>query len=164
MSATPASLRVIESCYKRRFGSPKTRASRREVPLAAAVVRELKGLYSRSTENSQEALVFSKSQGLPLAADNRRKKDTTNARKRAGLQRIDWHTPLSDAPAHCCIRKEQPLKVAQVQLEHSPVATLYTRQSECTKKRCELCSKSNCSPMFPTWRVAEVSRKSQLVQ
>jgi integrase len=35
-------LRVAETCYKGHFGSPKTRASRREVPLAAAVVRELK--------------------------------------------------------------------------------------------------------------------------
>ena len=46
-------LRVAETCYKGHFGSPKTRASRREVPLAAAVVRELKSLYSRSTEKSE---------------------------------------------------------------------------------------------------------------
>jgi integrase len=31
-------LRVAETCYKGHFGSPKTRGSRREVPLAAAVV------------------------------------------------------------------------------------------------------------------------------
>src|SRR6202035_1628723 len=37
---------VAETCYKGHFGSPKTRASRREVPLAAAGVRELEGLSS----------------------------------------------------------------------------------------------------------------------
>ena len=49
---------LLRGTLKGHFGSPKTRASRREVPLAAAVVRELKSLYSRSTENPQEALVF----------------------------------------------------------------------------------------------------------
>ena len=66
-------LRVAETCYKGHFGSPKTRASRREVPLAPVVVRELKNLYSRSADHSPEALVFAKNQGLPLAADNLKK-------------------------------------------------------------------------------------------
>ena len=85
-------LLVAETCYKGHFGSPKTRASRREVPLAPAVVRELKAYYSRSTERSPGALVFATNQGAPLAADNLRKKALRTACKRAGLQRIDWHT------------------------------------------------------------------------
>jgi integrase len=119
-------LRVAETC-----GSPKTRASRREVPLAAAVVGELKSLYSRSTENSQEALVFSKSQGLPLAADNLRKKALRTACKRAGLQRIDWHT-LRHTHGILLHSRGTPLKVAQAQLGHSHMATtldIYTHAS-----------------------------------
>ena len=124
-------LRVAETCYKGHFGSPKTRASRREVPLAAAVVRELEGLYSRSTENSKEALVFSKSQGLPLAADNLRKKALRTACKRAGLQRIDWHT-LRHTHGTLLHSQGTPLKVAQAQLGHSHMATtldIYTHAS-----------------------------------
>src|ERR1700693_2842675 len=124
-------LRVAETCYKGHFGSPKTRASRREVPLAAAVVRELKSLYSRSTENSQEALVFSKSQGLPLAADNLRKKSLRTACKRAGLQRIDWHA-LRHTHGTLLHAQGTPLKVAQAQLGHSHMATtleVYTHAS-----------------------------------
>jgi integrase len=66
-------LLVAETCYKGHFGSPKTRASRREVPLAPVVVRELKDHYSCSVEHSLTALVFARSQGVPLAADNLRK-------------------------------------------------------------------------------------------
>jgi hypothetical protein len=38
------------------------------------------------------SMLWSKSQGLPLAADNLRQKALRTACKRAGLQRIDWHT------------------------------------------------------------------------
>ena len=84
-------LLVAETCYKGHFGTPKTRASRREVPLAPAVVRELKERYSLSADHTPSALVFATSQGTPLAADNLRKKSLRSACKRAGLQRIDWH-------------------------------------------------------------------------
>src|SRR5712692_3551615 len=61
-------LRVAETCYKGHFGSPKTRASRREIPLAPAVVRELKNLYSRSAELSPDALVFARNQEIGRAS------------------------------------------------------------------------------------------------
>ncbi|MFI5093324.1 MAG: tyrosine-type recombinase/integrase [Candidatus Acidiferrales bacterium] len=124
-------LRVAETCYKGHFGSPKTRASRREVPLAPAVVRELKNVYSRSAEHSQDALVFAKSQGLPLATDNLRKKALRTACKRVGLQRIDWHT-LRHTHGTLLHSQGTPLKVAQAQLGHSHMATtleIYTHAS-----------------------------------
>jgi site-specific recombinase XerD len=108
--------------------------------LAAAVVRELQGLYSRSTENSQEALVFSKSQGLPLAADNLRKKALRTACKRAGLQRIDWHT-LRHTHGTLLHSQGTPLKVAQAQLGHSHMATtldIYTHASGSAQRDAEL--------------------------
>jgi len=124
-------LLVAETCYKGHFGSPKTRASRREVPLAPAVVRELKEHYSRSAEHSLSALVFAKDQGAPLAADNLRKKALCTACKRAGLQRIDWHT-LRHTHGTLLHSQGTPLKVAQAQLGHSHMATtleVYTHAS-----------------------------------
>jgi integrase len=59
-------LLVGETCYKGHFGTPKTRASRREVPLAPAVVRELKERYIRSTDHSPSALVFATREVLRL--------------------------------------------------------------------------------------------------
>lgn len=78
-----------------------------------------------------EALVFSKSQGLPLAADNLREKALRTACKRAGLQRIDWHT-LRHTPGTLLHSQGTPLKVAQAQLGHSHMATtldIYTHAS-----------------------------------
>src|SRR5216683_5078313 len=43
---------VAETCYMGRFGTPKTRASRREIPLSPAVVKALEVHYSRSLDRS----------------------------------------------------------------------------------------------------------------
>jgi integrase len=59
-------LLVAETCYKGHFGIPKTRASRREVPLAPAIVHELKERYIRSTDHSSSALVFATRRVLRL--------------------------------------------------------------------------------------------------
>jgi integrase len=124
-------LLVVETCYKVHFGSPKTRASRREVPLAPVVVCELKAHYSRSADHSPSALVFATRQGRSLAADNLRKKSLRTASKRAGLPRIDWHS-LRHTHGTLLHAQGTPLKVAQAQLGHSHMATtleVYTHAS-----------------------------------
>lgn len=124
-------LLVAETCYKGHFGSPKTRASRREVPLAPAVVSELKTQYSCSADHSPSALVFANRQGGPLAADNLRKKSLRPACERAGLPGIDWHT-LRHTHGTLLHTQGTPLKVAQAQLGHSHMATtleVYTHTS-----------------------------------
>lgn len=122
---------VAETCYKGHFGTPKTRASRREVPLAPSVVRELKERYIHSADHSPSALVFATREGAPLAADNLRKKSLRTACKRAGLQRIDWHA-LRHTHGTLLHAQGTPLKVAQAQLGHSHMATtleVYTHAS-----------------------------------
>ena len=57
---------VAETCFMGRFGSPKTRASRREVPLSRAVVEALKAQYSGSANQSPEGLVFATRYGGPF--------------------------------------------------------------------------------------------------
>jgi integrase len=124
-------LLVAETCYRGHFGTPKTRASRREVPLAPAVARELKERYMRSVDHSPSALVFATSQGAPLAADNLRKKSLRTACRRAGIQRIDWHA-LRHTHGALLHAQGTPLKVAQAQLGHSHMATtleVYTHAS-----------------------------------
>ena len=124
-------LLVAETCYKGHFGTPKTRASRREVPLAPAVVRELKERYLLSADHTPSALVFATSQGSPLAADNLRKKSLRTACRKAGLQRIDWHA-LRHTHGTLLHAQGTPLKVAQAQLGHSHMATtleVYTHAS-----------------------------------
>jgi integrase len=85
-------LRVEETCYHGRFGTPKTKASRRELPLPAAVVQALLTHRPRSSDVSDEALVFCTSNGTPLASNNLRKRQLRPACLRAGLAPINWHT------------------------------------------------------------------------
>jgi integrase len=82
---------VAETCFMGRFGTPKTRASRREVPLSPAVVEALKAHYSRSANRSPEGLVFATRNGGPLVSNNLRKRGLQSACKRAGVPKINWH-------------------------------------------------------------------------
>jgi integrase len=131
--------------------SSKTRASRREVPLAPAVVSELKTQYSCSADHSPSALVFANHQGGPLAADNLRKKSLRPACKRAGLPRIDWHT-LRHTHGTLLHTQGTPLKVAQAQLGHSRMATtleVYTHTSASAQREAVTLLEEQVFPSVP---------------
>jgi integrase len=115
-------LDVEEICYKGVFGTPKSKASRREAPLAPALVLTLDAHRSRSTDTSVGALVFCKSNGDPLSADNLRKKKLASACRRAGVSRIDWHT-LRHTYSTLLHDLGTPIKVQQSLLGHSSAAT-----------------------------------------
>ena len=122
---------VAEACFMGRFGTPKTRASRREIPLSPAVLEALKAHYSRSADRSPEALVFATPHGGPLVSNNLRKRGLQSACKRAGLPRINWHS-LRHTHGTLLHVQGTPLKVAQAQLGHSHMATtleVYTHAS-----------------------------------
>ena len=122
---------VAETCFMGRFGTPKTRASRREIPLSPAVVEALKAHYSRSADRSPKALVFATRHGGPLVSNNLRKRGLQSACKRAELPRINWHA-LRHTHGTLLHVQGTPLKVAQAQLGHSHMATtleVYTHAS-----------------------------------
>lgn len=124
-------LRVEETCYHGRFGTPKTKASRRELPIAYVVVQTLLSHGPRSSDVSGEVLVFCTSNGTPLASNNLRKRQFGPACICAGLAPINWHTPRH---THGTLLHEQgtPLRVAQAQLGHSHMTTtleIYTHAS-----------------------------------
>lgn len=131
INLTAGTLRVEETCYHGRFGTPKTKASRRELPLPSAVVHALLTHRSRSSNTSDEVLVFCTSNGTPLASNNLRKRQLRPACLRAGLAPINWHTLRH---THGTLLHEQgtPLRVAQAQLGHSHMTTtleIYTHAS-----------------------------------
>jgi len=161
-------LLFAETCYKGHFGTPKTRASRREVPLAPAAVRELKGRYLRSVDHSSSALAFATSQGAPLAADNLRKKSLRTACRRAGLQRIDWHA-LRHTHGTLLHAQGTPLKVAQAQLGHSHMATtleIYTHASGSAQRDAVNLLEEQLFPNVPKLESCgnTAEKESQLVQ
>lgn len=131
INLTTAALRVAETCYLGHFGTPKSKASRRELPLPPLVVQALLAHRSRLSDTSAEALVFSTCRGTPLASNNLRKRQLHPACVRAELAPITWHALRH---THGTLLHEQgtPLRVAQAQLGHSHMTTtleVYTHAS-----------------------------------
>src|SRR6516225_834071 len=142
---------VAETCFMGRFGSPKTHASRREVPLSRAVVEALSAQYSRSANQSPEGLVFATRYGGPLTSNNLRKRGLQSACKRAGLPRINWHG-LRHTHGTLLHVQGTPLKVAQAQLGHSDLATtleVYTHASVMAQREAMNLLESQLFPSVP---------------
>ena len=151
VNLTAGTLRVEETCYHGHFGTPKTRASRRELPLPSAVVQALLAHFSRSSDKSGEALVFCTSRGTPLASNNLRKRQLHPACVRAELAPITWHTLRH---THGTLLHEQgtPLRVAQAQLGHSHMSTtleVYTHASASAQRQAVDQLESQLFPIVP---------------
>ena len=151
VNLTAGTLRVEETCYHGHFGTPKTRASRRELPLPSAVVQALLAHFSRSSDKAGEALVFCTSRGTPLASNNLRKRQLHPACVRAELAPINWHTLRH---THGTLLHEQgtPLRVAQAQLGHSHMSTtleVYTHASASAQRQAVDQLESQLFPIVP---------------
>ena len=152
-------VRVEETCYKGHFGTPKTRASRREVPLTPVVTRALQAHRVSCRDAANEALVFVTRRGTPLASNNLRKRQLHPASQRAGLGSINWH---SLRHTHGTLLHEQgtPLRVAQAQLGHSHMTTtlqVYTHASGSAQRQAVDHLESVLFPSIP--KFAEVSQR-----
>ncbi len=117
-----STLRVEETCYLGIFDTPKTLASRREVPMAQPVVDALRRHMNRSRDSSEEALVFATKNGTPLSANNLRRRHLVPACDKAGIRRIGWHA-LRHTHSTLLHAQGTPLKYAQAQLGHSYMST-----------------------------------------
>jgi integrase len=150
---------VEETCYKGHFGTPKTHASRREVPLTPAVTRALQAHRVSCRDTANEALVFATRHGTPLASNNLRKRQLHPASQRAGLGSINWH---SLRHTHGTLLHEQgtPLRVAQAQLGHSHMTTtlqVYTHASGSAQRQAVDHLESLLFPSVPIF--VEVSQR-----
>jgi len=142
---------VAETCFMGRFGSPKTHASRREVPLSRAVVEALSAQYSRSANQSPGGLVFATRYGGPLTSNNLRRRGLQPACKRAGLPRINWHG-LRHTHGTLLHVQGTPLNVAQAQLGHSDMATtlqVYTHASVIAQREAVTLLEKQVFPKVP---------------
>ena len=113
-------LHVEESCYLGRFGTPKTRSSRRMVALSPSAIRALAAHQSRCIDPAPGQLVFGAQGGSPRKADQLRDL-LKQACKRAGVREVDFHT-LRHTHSTLLHATGAPLKVVQAQLGHSSAA------------------------------------------
>lgn len=117
-----ATLKVAQTYSSGEFGSPKTKSSRRVLPISSALGRVLENHRARTNPTSPEELVFQTRKGTPLSDKNLYNRELAPACDRIGLPRMSWHvfrhihqTLLHDSGAS--------LKASQELLGHSDLET-----------------------------------------
>lgn len=111
---------VRESVSEGRFGLPKTRASRRDIPISDRARRLLLGL--RATGATPDALLFVSRNRTPLNPKNMLNRLLRPACKSLGLPTISWHS-FRHTNATLLGESGESLKTAQALLGHSHLET-----------------------------------------
>jgi integrase len=111
----------VEESFSGRFGPPKTKSSRRTVPISAALRSVLMAQHSRCKNTGEHDLVFATCKGTPLSDKNLRNRALEPARKALALPRISWHT-FRYTHATWLSEAQVPARIAQSILGHSDVS------------------------------------------
>lgn len=111
----------VEESYSGRFGPPKTKSSRRTVPISAALRSVLLAQQARCKNTSEQELLFVTCKGTPLSDKNLRNRVLEPMRKAIGLPKISWHT-FRYTHATWLSEAQVPARIAQSILGHSDVS------------------------------------------
>jgi integrase len=115
-------LRVEQNSYRGLIGSPKTKGSKRTVPLPDSVITSLMRLPGHSTQQGGEQLVFHTSTGKPYSDTNLLHRVLKPACRQIGTPWLNWHTLRR---THCTLFQQAggSLRDAQAQLGHAKMST-----------------------------------------
>ena len=122
-------LKVEQAIYRGLAGSPKTKGSRRTLPLPQALLPVLARVERHSATRSEEELVFRSRTGRPLNDSNLLHRHLKPVGRQIGAPWLNWHT-LRRTHATLLQAAGGTLKDAQAQLGHSKLSTtleIYTR-------------------------------------
>ncbi|HEX4076598.1 MAG TPA: tyrosine-type recombinase/integrase [Candidatus Acidoferrales bacterium] len=112
---------AVEESYSDRFGPPKTRCSRRTIPISSALRVLLLDQQKRCDGTGQNDLVFATCKGTPHSSKNLRNRVLEPTRKALGLPKISWHT-FRYTHATWLSEAQVPARIAQSILGHSDVS------------------------------------------
>ncbi|MGC2417438.1 MAG: site-specific integrase [Candidatus Acidiferrales bacterium] len=134
---THDAIRVRETVYEGQFGSPKTKSSRRDVPMSQPVRKALLAERGVSAGTDGETLVFACRNGSPLNPKNLLRRVLQPACRELGLPVVGWH---SFRHTHATLLGEvgESLRTAQAILGHSDLKTtlnVYTHAIPESQKR-----------------------------
>jgi integrase len=115
-------IRVEQACYRGLIGTPKTKGSRRTLPLPEPLTMELKRLSGLSVRQSEEVLVFHTRNGTPFSDTNLLHKHLKPTSRKLGMPWLNWHT-LRRTHATLLQHAGATLKEAQAQMGHSKMST-----------------------------------------
>jgi integrase len=117
-----ATLEVAESYSSGEFGPPKTKSSRRVIPISSALRRVLEGQRARMAPETPEDLVFRTIRGTPLSDKNLYNRELAPACDRIKQPRVSWHS-FRHTHATLLHVNGETLKTAQALLGHSDLET-----------------------------------------
>jgi len=155
-------LRVQQSVYRGSVGSPKTKGSRRTLPLPEAAVEALKRLAQRLPNGNPERPVFASRKGTALSDTNLLLRHLKPAGKKIGVPWISWHT-FRRTHATLLQLAGGSAKDAQAQLGHAQITTtlgIYTipipaHQRAAVEKLSQLVTNGDESRSGPKTEVTE---------
>jgi integrase len=130
-------IHVRETVYEGQFGSPKTKSSRRDVPMSQPVREAFLAQRSVPIGADAETLVFACRNGTPLNPKNLLRRVLQPACRELGLPVVGWH---SFRHTHATLLGEvgESLRTAQAILGHSDLKTtlnVYTHAIPESQKR-----------------------------
>jgi integrase len=115
-------LEVAENYSLGEFGPPKTKSSRRVIPISSALRRVLENQRVRVNPKTPDDLVFQSPKGTPLSDKNLYNRELAPACDRIGQPRISWHS-FRHTHATLSHANGESLKTAQALLGHSDLET-----------------------------------------
>jgi len=115
-------IHVRETVYEGRFGAPKTKSSRRDVPMSQPVREALMAQRNEMAETEPERLVFASRNGTPINPKNLLRRVLQPTCRNLNLPVISWH---SFRHTHATLLGEvgESLRTAQAILGHSDLTT-----------------------------------------
>ncbi len=87
-----ATIEVADNYSSGEFGPPKTKSSRRAIPISSALRRVLEAQRARANPITPEELVFQTPKGTPLSDKNLYNRELAPVCDRIGQPRISWHS------------------------------------------------------------------------
>jgi integrase len=121
------SIRIQQAAYRGSIGSPKTKGSKRTLPLPESLSVALRRHYDASVQ--RDGLVFPTRAGMPFSDSNLLARHLKPAGKQIGTPWVGWHT-LRRTHATLLSQAGASPKDAQAQLGHAHISTtmdIYTQ-------------------------------------
>jgi integrase len=127
-------IQVRETISEGKFGSPKTKSSRRDIPMSQPVREAFRAQFASCRQKDLEDLVFTTRNQTPLNPKNLLRRVLQPACKSLGLPLISWHS-FRHTHATQLAEVGESLRTAQALLGHSDLETtlnVYTKMERST--------------------------------
>jgi integrase len=113
---------IEQACYRGALGSPKTKGSKRILPLPKGLVNPLVRTFERAKRTGEDDLAFQTRNGTVFNDTNLLRRDLKPAGVTLGMPWLSWHT-LRRTHATLLQLVGASLRDAQAQLGHSKMST-----------------------------------------